>query len=275
MTIELTDAQLVERCRAGDAGGVERARRTLLALRVRNRRARIPASGERRRGRLSGRVRPHVRAARLAAGRHRDQTLARPADAKRMRRPASRRHARAADRGAARRRGRRRDRAPRRGAGRPRGAAGALAELPRDPRPLLRARRELPRRSAKLSICPPERSRAGSRAASASCARNSREENLSRTRLEVHERMPHTTRNAWANCSACSRRPRPAGCRLRRSFPRHAASSMRSSSGRARTRRSAFASIADLEAALTSAGYEPRPALSEALRARLAELDSA
>ena len=33
--------------------------------------------------------------------------------------------------------------------------------------------------------------------------------------------------------------------------------------------------IADLEAALTSAGYEPRPALSDALRARLAELDSA
>ena len=33
--------------------------------------------------------------------------------------------------------------------------------------------------------------------------------------------------------------------------------------------------IADLEAALTAAGYEPRPALSEALRARLAELDSA
>jgi regulator of protease activity HflC (stomatin/prohibitin superfamily) len=33
--------------------------------------------------------------------------------------------------------------------------------------------------------------------------------------------------------------------------------------------------IADLETALTSAGYEPRPALSEALRARLAELDSA
>ena len=33
--------------------------------------------------------------------------------------------------------------------------------------------------------------------------------------------------------------------------------------------------IADLQAALTSAGYEPRPALSEALRARLAELDSA
>ena len=33
--------------------------------------------------------------------------------------------------------------------------------------------------------------------------------------------------------------------------------------------------IADLEAALTSVGYEPRPALSEALRARLAELDSA
>ena len=32
---------------------------------------------------------------------------------------------------------------------------------------------------------------------------------------------------------------------------------------------------ADLEAALASAGYEPRPALSEALRARLGELDSA
>jgi hypothetical protein len=33
--------------------------------------------------------------------------------------------------------------------------------------------------------------------------------------------------------------------------------------------------IADLEAALTAAGYEPRPALSEELRARLSELDSA
>ena len=32
--------------------------------------------------------------------------------------------------------------------------------------------------------------------------------------------------------------------------------------------------IADLEAALAAAGYEPSPALSEALRARLAELDS-
>jgi hypothetical protein len=33
--------------------------------------------------------------------------------------------------------------------------------------------------------------------------------------------------------------------------------------------------MADLESALTAAGYEPRPALSEALRARLSELDSA
>ncbi len=31
--------------------------------------------------------------------------------------------------------------------------------------------------------------------------------------------------------------------------------------------------VADLEAALSSAGYEPNPTLSEALRARLAELD--
>ena len=31
--------------------------------------------------------------------------------------------------------------------------------------------------------------------------------------------------------------------------------------------------LADLEAALTAAGYEPSAALSEALRARLAELD--
>ena len=42
--------------------------------------------------------------------------------------------------------------------------------------------------SAKRSICPPERSPAGSRAASPSCAKNSREEIRSRTRLEVHER---------------------------------------------------------------------------------------
>lgn len=33
--------------------------------------------------------------------------------------------------------------------------------------------------------------------------------------------------------------------------------------------------MADLESALTLAGYEPRPALSEALRARLSQLDSA
>jgi hypothetical protein len=33
--------------------------------------------------------------------------------------------------------------------------------------------------------------------------------------------------------------------------------------------------MADLESALASAGYEPRPALSEALRARLSQLDSA
>jgi hypothetical protein len=33
--------------------------------------------------------------------------------------------------------------------------------------------------------------------------------------------------------------------------------------------------IADLEAALASAGYEPGAALSDAVRARLAELDSA
>jgi hypothetical protein len=33
--------------------------------------------------------------------------------------------------------------------------------------------------------------------------------------------------------------------------------------------------MADLESALTAAGYEPRPALSEALRARLSQLDSA
>ena len=95
---------------------MERARRTLLALRVRDRCARLPALGERRRGRLPGRLRADVRTARLAPRRRRDQAMARAAHAECLRRPAARRRARAADGGARRRRGGRGDRASRRGA---------------------------------------------------------------------------------------------------------------------------------------------------------------
>ncbi len=46
MTVNLTDAELVQRCRRGDAGGVERARRALLALRLRDLRPGVPPQRE-------------------------------------------------------------------------------------------------------------------------------------------------------------------------------------------------------------------------------------
>ena len=94
--------------------GLERARRAFLPLRLRDRRARVPAAGARRRGRVPGGVRAHVRAARLVAGRRRDQAMDRPADAQRVRRPAAFGQPRGADARGGRGRGGRRARAARR-----------------------------------------------------------------------------------------------------------------------------------------------------------------
>ena len=117
MTIELTDAQLVERCRAGSQEAwnetVERFSRCVLHRRA------VPASGERRRGRLQDVfARTFERLSSL-----RDDTAIRPWLAQLTRNACVDRlalpHARAAHRGAARGRGRRRDRASRRSARRP------------------------------------------------------------------------------------------------------------------------------------------------------------
>ena len=73
--------------------------------------------------------------------------------------------------------------------------------------------------------------------------------------------------------SACCPRLRPGGFRLRRSCPPRAAGSTRSSSAPASTRSSASVLVADLEAALAAAGYEPTDELVDAVRACLPELD--
>ena len=65
------------------------------------------------------------------------------------------------------------------------------------------------------------------------------------------------TKNAWANCSACCRRLRPVGCRLRRSFPRPAAT-RRDRRARARGRGIPRSPPRGFEAALDLADYGPR-----------------
>ena len=118
MTIELTDAQLVERCRR-KAGGVGRARRRFSRYVYAIACARTD-SRRRRRGRLSRRVRPDVRRLKSV----RDDTAIRPwlaqTTRKRVRRPASRRHPSSRPRSRSPTRWTR-DRTPRRGAGCPRG----------------------------------------------------------------------------------------------------------------------------------------------------------
>ena len=137
------DAELVERCLAGRPRRLERARRELLALRLRDRLAGLPAPGRRRRGRVPGGLPPRLRPARHAAQPGGAPPLDRPADAARLPRPA--------------RGGRREEpaevepdgidehgRRARRGVRRPRGARRALGGVPGGARPLLLPRRELP-----------------------------------------------------------------------------------------------------------------------------------
>ena len=113
------DAELVAGCRAGDAGGVERARRALLPLRLGDRHAGVPAPAARRRGRLPGRLRAGLRATRHAPLRRCDPALDRAADAQLLPRPPALVGPDRAGRGRRRAGGRRRDRGPRRGADRP------------------------------------------------------------------------------------------------------------------------------------------------------------
>ena len=66
-----SDAELVARCRAGDQQALGGARRPLRALRPRDRRACLPARLRRRRGRVPGGLRARLRAARHAPRRRR------------------------------------------------------------------------------------------------------------------------------------------------------------------------------------------------------------
>ena len=80
MEVLETDAQLVARCRAGDEARLARARRPLLALRLRDHRPGVPPPRARRRGCLPGSVLARVRASPQAARRRRDPSVACPAD---------------------------------------------------------------------------------------------------------------------------------------------------------------------------------------------------
>ena len=193
---------------------------------------------------------------------------------RRLRRPAARRRARAADRGAARR-----TRSTRASSELDEALAvheamrDALRRLPRDPRPVLRPRRELPRRSARRSICPPGRSRAGSRAA-CEAARATRGKKVpTRPVCRSMSAIPHTTKSAWASCSdaaACTRRL-GAG---RSGAPRGAPPDRRDRRARAADADSALASIAGSRGGARRGGLSRQdPRCSDAVRARLPELD--
>src|SRR5581483_6935400 len=122
---------------------VERARRAVFAVRLRDLLAGVPAPGPRRRGRLPGGLPPHLRPPRNAARPRCPAALDRAAHAPRLPRPPGLRPARGTVRPRARR-----HRHDRRGVGRrarrPAGPRGALGRVPGGARPLLLPRRELP-----------------------------------------------------------------------------------------------------------------------------------
>ena len=167
--------------------GLERAGQPLLALRLRDHLAGVPAAPARCRGRLPGGLRPHLRAPRRAARRRGgaalDRTLTRRlcVDRLRARRP------RAADRGAARSSSAedgslsstRRWRCTRRCATLPEHCAEILDRF--------FARDESYRTIGEALDLPPGRSPAASRAASPSCASNSREESRGSSRQWIDE----------------------------------------------------------------------------------------
>ncbi len=166
-------------------GGMERARRALLTLRLRDRDAGVPALRARRRGRLPGRVREDLRAPRFAPRRRCDPALDRPADAQLLPRPAASSgqldlveepeepvadeviaNARRCD-----------DRA-----GRPR---PARRRVPGGPRPVLLPRRELPHDRSRLGIP------AGTIASRISRC-------LAHLRFELEGRNPASTHVQWS-----------------------------------------------------------------------------
>ena len=128
-------------------------------------------------------------------------------------------------------------------------------------------------RSARRSTCRPARSRAGSPAASASYVSNSREENPAPTRLEDRERHIRIRRRAPGR-AAERPPPAPAGWvraaqelpAARRGIDEIVERARVDSEFRVRL-------VADLEAALAAAGYEPTDELVDAVRACLPELD--
>ena len=120
---------------------------------------------------------------------------------------------------------------------------------------------------------PPARSRAASPAVSESCARSSREEIRRPPRLEISERHAPLRRStpgrAARTATACARRlgARRAGApQSRRQLDEIVELARADAEFRARV-------VEDLEAALAAAGFTPEPALLDAVRARLPELD--
>ena len=272
MTIELTDAQLVERCRAGDADAwnelVERFSRYVYAISVRAFRL-SEADAEdvfqevfaRTFERLDSlrddaAIRPWLAQLtrnacvdRLRSGAREELTEDPDAEQSRTRRSSG---------------STRRWPSTRRCASSPATAArSSTASSPSD---------ESYRSIGEALELPPARSRAASRAVSASCARSSREEKRTPTRLEISERNAPLRRGAPGR-AARTASPAPAGWvqaaqelpEARRRLDEIVELARADAQFRARV-------IEDLEAALAAAGFTPEPALVDAVRARLPEL---
>ena len=146
--------------------GVERARRAVRPLRLGDRDPGVPPVRARRRGRLPGRLHAVYERLGLAPLRRRDPAVGRAADAQLLPRPAARLRPRRAGRGGRGAGRRRRDREARRGDDRARGPRAARRASARRSSTASSAATRATGRSATRSTSPPERSRAGSPAAS-------------------------------------------------------------------------------------------------------------
>ena len=150
----------------------------------------------------------------------------------------------------------------------------ALTTLPRalsgGARPLLRPRPELSHHLERARAALPERSRAASPAASEDCARSSREEVRPLRGLGSRWAAGGIAKRGWASSCASCDPPRKGGLGLRRSCRGLAARSTRSSPAPRRALEFRAALIAALEVALEQAGYEPDRRVVSWLEQRLA-----